>query len=203
MIEIGGFDREQAVKLPEETAPVEVRRFSDEAREALIGKGYAIYALSGQSIRALRESDRKFWSTWHRKSRYEAFETKGSMTSEVAVKPESPFIAGSNNKTLRQQEDLIAKFSTDLGKKVKGVEAIMGEAPDYVELAFTHLDATGGRLFSEKYDYNYARTKTPTVGSLVASVGRFYIVPGLHVSHWYRDRGFGDIFAFPLVVPKS
>lgn len=188
---------------PKETAPVEVRRFSDEAREALTKEGYAIYALSGQSIRSLRELDRKFWSTWHRDSQYEDFEAKGSMASEVALKPDTLFIPRSNNKTLKQQEDMIAKFSTDLGKKVKGVEAIMGEAPDYVELAFSHLEATGERLFGEKYDYNYARTKTPTVDSSVAHVGYFNAVDGLRVARWYRDYGRSVVFASPLVVPKS
>ena len=193
----------QPPRTPKETAPVEVRRFSDEAREALTKEGYVIYALSGQSIRSLRESDRKFWSTWHRDSQYEAFETMGSMASEVAVKPDALLIPKSNNKTLKQQEDLIAKFSTDLGKKIKGVEAVMGEAPDYVELAFSHLDATGDRLFGEKYDYNYARTKTPTVDSSVAYVGHFSAVHGLHVTHWNRDHGISHVFASPLVVPKS
>lgn len=186
-----------------ETTPVEVRRFSDEVRETLTKEGYAIYALSGQSIRALRELGRKFWSTWHTDSQYEAFETKGSMASEVAVKPDALFIPRSNNKTLKEQEDLIAKFSGDLGKKIKGVEAIMGEAPDYVELVFAHLDATGDRLFGEKYDYNYARTKTPTVDPYVAFVGCFDAVYGLRVGHWHRGYGNGRVFASPLVVPKS
>jgi len=188
---------------PKESAPVEVRRFSDEAREALTKEGYAIYALSGQSIRSLRESGRKLWSTWHRDSQYEAFETKGSMVSEVAVKPDALFLPESNNETLKKQEDLIAKFSTDLGKKVKGVEAIMGEAPDYVGVAFAHLDATGDRLFGEKYDHNYARTKTPTVDSNVARVGDFNAVIGLSVNRWLRDHGDSSVFASPLVVPKS
>ena len=204
-IKADGF---QDVPLPtapaaKETAPVEIKRFSDEAREALTKEGYVIYALSGQSIRGLRESGRKFWSTWHTDSQYEAFETKGSMASEVAVKPDALFIPKSNNRTLGQQEDLIAKFSLDLGKKVKGVEAIMGEAPDYVELAFAYLDATGERLFSEKYGYNYTRTKTPTVDSHVADVRNFYAGNGLQVDDWDRDRGYSSVFASPLVVPKS
>lgn len=79
----------------------------------------------------------------------------------------------------------------------------MGEAPDYVELAFAHLDATGERLFGKKYDYNYARTKTPTVDSYVAHVSYFGSVDGLRVDYWYRDDGYGDVFASPLVVPAS
>ncbi len=186
-----------------ETVPVEVRRFSDEAREALTKEGYVIYALSGQSIRSLREQGRKFWSTWHKDGQYEEFETKGSMHSEVAISPDALFIPDSNDKTLKQQENAIAKFSKELTKKIKGVEAVMGEAPDYVELAFAHLDATGDRLFGEKYDYNYARTKTPTVGSRVAGVGYFLAADGLLVGDWDRALGARRVFASPLVVPKS
>ncbi len=84
-----------------------------------------------------------------------------------------------------------------------GVEAIIGEASDYAELAFAHLDATDGKgyLFGEKYGYNYARTKTP-VGSGVAHVGDFGDVRGLGVGHWHPDNRLGRVFAVPLVVPK-
>ena len=202
-VKADGFQDIPPQQTPKETAPVEVKRFSDEAREALTKEGYVIYTLTGGSIRSQRETGRKFWSTWHKDSQYEAFETQGSMHSEVAIKPDALFIPNSNNKILKQQENLVGKFSKDLGKKVKGVEAIMGEAPDYVELAFAHLDATGDRLFGEKYGYNYARTKTPTVGPSVAVVGRFGAVAGLDVDDWDRGDGYGDVFASPLVVPKS
>lgn len=188
---------------PKEQAPTEVKRFSDEAREALTKEGYVIYELNGQSIRTQREAGRKFWSTWHADSRYADFETQSSMHSEVAVKPDQLFIEGSNNKTLKQQEALIAKYSTDLGGKVQGVEAIMGDAADYVGLTFAHLDATGERLFGEKYDYNWARTKTPTVGGGVASVGSFDADGGLRVSSWFAAGRDGFLLAAPLVVPKA
>lgn len=115
-VKLDGF---QDVPLPRAEVVTEPQRFSDESREVLTKEGYRVYTLTGQSIRTLRESGRKFWSTWHQDSQYETFETKGSLVSEVAVKPDALFIPKSNNKTLRQQEDLIAKFSTDLGKKLK------------------------------------------------------------------------------------
>jgi len=47
--------------LQKETAPVEARRFSDEAREALIKDGYVIINLTGKSIRrSHRERGFKF-----------------------------------------------------------------------------------------------------------------------------------------------
>lgn len=191
-----------------EVTPVEVKRFSDEAREALTKEGYVIYELTGQSIRNQREGGKKFWSTWHQAGEYEAFETQGSMQSEVAINPNKLFIKDSNYRTLSQQGDLITKFSRDLGKKVKGVEAVMGNASDYVGLAFAHLDETTKAenpeyLFGEKYDYNYARTKTPTVEGVVALVGYFHAVSGLDVRGWHPGHGYGSIFAAPLVVPKA
>ena len=188
---------------PKEVVPVEVRRFSDEARDALINAGYIIYALSGQSVRNHYEQGRKFSSTWHRYDQYEAFENKASMISEVAIKPRTPFIPDSNNKTQKQQEDLIIKFSNDLSVEIKGVEAIMGEAPDYVELAFAHLDSTGDRLFGENYDYNCARTKTLTSSSSGVLVGDFRDDYGLDIDTWFPDEGDTDIFAYPLIVPRN
>lgn len=184
-----------------ETTPIEVKRFSQEAREALRNQGYAVYELTGQSIASIRDSGRKLWSTWHRD--YPVFETLTSMHSEVAINPGRLFIPKSNNKTLVQQEELIARSSQDFGNRVQGVEAVMGEAPDYVDLAFTHLNATGNYLFGEKDGYNFARTKTPTVGSFIACVGDFDPADGLIVNDWHADRGNDDVFAAPLVVPKA
>ena len=97
---------------------------------------------------------------------------------------------------------MVADFSKkQFGKKVKGVEAIVGEAPDYVELVFAHLDATGVRLFGKDYDYRYTRTKTPTVGSRVADVGRFNADYGLHVDNLRRGSGNSHVWVSPLVVP--
>jgi len=187
---------------PQEIVPVEIKRFSDEAREALTKDGYVIYVLNGQSIRAHREAGKKFWSTWHEDRRYADFETQSSISSEVAINPDALFIPKSNRKKISEQQNMIVKFSTDFGKKVKGVGAVMGNAADYVGLAFAHLDATGERLFGEKYGYNWTRTKTPVEG-LVVRVGRFDAGYGLHVRRCSPDSGVSYIFAAPLVVPKA
>jgi hypothetical protein len=178
---------------------LEIKRFSKEQKEALEKQGFVIYGLTGQSIKTLRDSGHKFWSTWHKE--LPDFEALGSMHSEVAINPNKPFLPKSNNKTLAQQEDMIGKFSEELGKKVLGVKAIIGQAPDYVELAFAHLDSTKEYLFGAKNNYDYARTKTPTSSSDVAGVGSFYAVGGLAVCSWIRDRSFDIVHAAPLVVP--
>ncbi len=179
----------------------EIKRFSDEQREALKKEGYLIYGLTGQSIKTLRGAGRTFWTTWHKHSQFADFEALGSMNSEVAINPSELFLPKTNNKTLAQQEEMVDKFSQELGEKVKGVKAIIGQAPDYEELAFRHLDATQGYLFGAKYNYDYARTKTPPSGSDVAHVGRFGAVNGLRVDRWLADSGDVVIFAAPLVVP--
>lgn len=195
------FPQVATVGSSKETTPVEVRRFSDEARAALEKEGYVIDTLTGQSIASLRSAGRKFWTDWHKE--YPQFEALTSMQSEVAINPSQLFIPKSNNATLAKQEEMINKFSQELGKKVPGVDAIMGGMADYVDLAFTHLDVTGDYLFGEKYDYNWARTNTPTGGTFVAYVGNFDSAYGLYVFNWLRDRGYSAVFAAPLVVPKA
>jgi hypothetical protein len=180
---------------------VEIKRFSADQREVLEKQGFVIYGLRGRSIKILRDAGRKFWSTWHQDRQFADFEALGSMHSEVAINPSKPFLPKSNNKTLAQQEDMVGKFSEELGKKVKGVKAIIGQAPDYEELAFQHLDATKEYLFGAKDNYDYARTKTPTSGSDVAGVGCFDAVIGLGVGYWDARRGRDVVHVAPLVVP--
>ena len=177
----------------------ETKTFTQEQREALEKQGYVIYTLTGQSIKSLREAGRRFWSTWHRG---EPIEELTSIRSEVAINPNKLFLPKSNNKTLSQQEKMVAQHSARLAKKIKGVEAILGEAPDYIELVFAHLDVTGQGLFGKDYDHNYARTKTPTVDSFVAGVGNFRAGDGLCVGYWDRDYDSSCLLASPLVVPK-
>jgi len=179
-----------------ETEAPEIQRFSTEAREALEARGFVVYELTGQSIKSLRDQRHPFWSTWHKD--YPQFEALPSRKSEVAIDPSKLFIPRSNNKTLAEQLEAVRKFSD--GLNIPGVEAVLGEAADYTELAFTHLDKTGKRLFGSDYGFNYTRTQTRVEG-LVASVGDLYADHGLDVDHWYPSNRHGDLFAAPLVVP--
>ena len=176
-----------------------IQRFTSEARRALEEKGYIIYDLTGQSIKTLRNAGKPFYSTWHKD--YPNLEAIQSRLSEVAIDPKNLYLSDSNNKTLREQEVIVRKFSK--GLKIDGVEVIIGEMPDYVELVFKHFDTTGDRLFGQTYNYGYARTVTPTSGSSVASVGGFNAGCGLRVCGWVRDCGFGGLWAAPLVVPAK
>lgn len=196
--------RGKDIALP--VAEARVRRpLSSEEREALAKEGLtAVYSLTGETIADQREKGRKFW--YVAESDNNSLVAVRSLQGDVAVDPRSNkfFLPKSNNLTLDQQLEMVAEFSHKLQRRLKtdSVEAILGQAPDYTELAFLHLDATGERLFGEKYDYNYTRTVTPTVGSHVAVVGRFDADRGLVVYRWGRDDGDGLVFAVPLVVPK-
>ncbi len=99
---------------------------------------------------------------------------------------------------------MIKEFSEELAKKVKGVEAIMGQTPDYTELVLRHLWLTGDNLCSTSM--RFARTKTRVVDGIhkpifpvVNIFGDKYVnIGGLE----WNDPGYNiDIFAAPLIVP--
>lgn len=189
---------------PQEDNAVEVLeekeyiRFSEEAKEALKKKGYIIYELTGQSVKSFRDKGKKFWSSWHQNTKLEDLT---SMLCEIAINPNQLFLPNSNNKTFSQQVKLVSDFSDKLDKEVEGVKAIIGEIPDYVELAFQHLNKTGEYLFGITYKYDYVRTKTPTAGNCVADVGGFHAEGGIRIGEWGRDRPQSRLWISPLAVP--
>ena len=191
-------------RLQDPEAPVEIKRFSQEAREALEKSFFVIYGLTGQSIKTLRGNGCQFRSTWHKE--LPSFEALGSMHSEVAVNPNKLFLPKSSRKRLSQQEKMVEKFSQELGQQVQGVKAIIGQAPDYAELAFQHLNATNKYLFGAKDKYSYARTKTRTsssyVSRVVACVGNFDDADSsLYILYFHANRKFDLVHAAALVVP--
>lgn len=197
------FDRKPlpSVTIPEKPLE-EIKSFSPEQRKALEKQGFVIYALTGQSIETLRNSGRKIRPTWHRAAKCADFETLSSMRGEVAINPSKPFLPRSDRKTLAQQEKMVEKFSQKLEKKVTGVRAIIGQAPDYAELAFAHFDSTQKYLFGQRENYDYTRTKTSTGISRVAGIGNFIdLNVGLNLIEWYTDDGLAIMYAAPLVVP--
>lgn len=99
-----------------------------------------------------------------------------------------------------EQEEMVRKFSKELGGRIPGVKAIIGEAPDYIELAFRHFDKTGERLFGKRYNSDYTRTKTPTMGFDVALVGNFHDEFGLSFASRHRDSINIHLWVSPLIV---
>lgn len=187
-----------AVIVPE--APkIEITPFTQKQLKGLRKEGLLPdYNLTRKSLATLRKDGNPFWLTWHKD--YPEFEAVHSRGSAVAFNPDNPFLPGSNNKTLEQQLEMVAEYNQELQQRVPGVMAILGEAPDCAELAFTHFKQTGRYLFGSEHGYNYTRTQT-RVGCLVAVVGGFSPVGGLSVGRWNPDSRGDDLFAAPLIVP--
>lgn len=178
----------------------EVRKFSSETRKALEKEGYIVYELNGGSIKSFKESGRPFYSTWHKD--HPDIENQPSRKGEVAVNPKKLVLPNSNNKGFAKQEKMVEEFGLELARKIPGVQAIIGEGSDYVELTFLHFDKTGERLFGEMHDYSFTRTKT-LVGKGSVAVGNFSAKNGLEVflCRDPEDLRVG-IWIAPLVVPK-
>jgi len=185
------------VPLPTSETLPSIKKFSPETKEALEKLGYLIYSLTGKSIKNLKEEGMEFRRIWRRD--YPDFEALTSIRSEVAINPDELFLPKSNYKTLKRQEEMVDEFSEELTKKIQGVKAVIGQAPDYLELAFQHLDKTKDYLFGEKYHYDSARTKTPTRGSYIASIGGSGY--GWRGNSWSAGLGHFGVYAAPLVVP--
>lgn len=180
---------------PRSTEALEVTRFTPETRVELESRNYVIHELTGEWRKNLRFLGRSFWSRdLNPFSRYMA-----PRLSEVAINPDQIFLPYSNNKTLKQQQEMIDEFSDTL--QINDAKAIIGKLPDYIELVLSHLKATGERLFGEKYGYNYTKTKT-VIDWHVAVVGRFDTY-GLDVEQHTPDHHFDNVFVSPLVVPTG
>jgi hypothetical protein len=182
--------------LSENKAGVEIKRFYPMAREPLKGNGYEIYALTGESIKTLRAAGADFRSTWHKD--FSFFEGRGSMKTEVAIKPKEFFIPDSNNKSLTIQKAIVEEFSKRLSEKVPGVKGIIGHVPDYVELALKYNALTGKGLFGELYATTTSSIRKPFVDGIdVGNLdGR-----GLFIGRHLSSGNYDNVYAAPLVVP--
>ncbi|MEK7497564.1 MAG: hypothetical protein AAB656_01455 [Patescibacteria group bacterium] len=186
---------------------LEVPRFSDKDREALLKNGAVIYELTGKTIVAQQEAGERFW---YITDGGERLVKKPSRLGEVAIFPEPSefFIPGSGNKTLAEQEKLAEKDTNVLRKelKTKGIKVIIPEeASTFTGVTFKYLKETGKWLLGEDYGYNYGRTKNPTneSGSSVAIVGCANSDNGLSVGGWRRDSGSDGVRVVRLVVPSE
>lgn len=186
-----------------------VKRFSIEQGEALEKQGFVIYELKGQSQKTLKEAGCEFWSTLNNVENHD-FEELPSKRTEVAINPGSFFLPESSGKSLKEHQEMVEKYSEELGNKVAGVKAIIGDVPDYEEIAYTHLAVTkekgkdkGEYLFGEKNNYDFARTRTKTkkIGNEVAIVGFHSVERGISIDGWPADEGRNDVHAAPLIVP--
>jgi len=176
-------------------------KFTDRQKEQLKNKGYLIYPLYGQTLASLRIDEHTFSSKWHEGK---AIERLAALKTEVAIDPNNLFLKDSDRRNLWDQKAMVSKFAGEIGRVIRGVTAILGGAPDYAELAFAHLAATGVRLFGDEYHRNVTRTTTPVDSEAVVCVGPFDAKKGLRIESWEPvEREADYLWAAPLVVPAA
>lgn len=191
---------------------IQTRGFTHETLNALEKNGYPIYTLTRQSIESLQKSGRKFWSSGpdEKHPDLEQFATLTSMKSQIAINPNRLFLEDSKKwakeEYEKEQKMIVAKFLEDLAKDIPDVKVVIGEAPDYAELASVHFDATKEELFGKKHGYNLIVTKTlfdTHFDTKQVLVGDFHAEDGLFVGVLGRGRGGGrgHVMLMPLVVP--
>ncbi|MFH0936746.1 MAG: hypothetical protein V1808_00420 [Candidatus Daviesbacteria bacterium] len=187
------------------------QRFTDGERKALHELGYVVYFLSGRSINNFRQQGRSFGN----RDFLSNFEELVSRRSEIAFSPlynfsipsnlrvnPSLFLPDSEFKTYSEHLAMIKRFSENLTKgrnRIPGITAILGQAPDYIELAFLHFDTTGKYLFGPAYDHTRTLTRCE---SYIVSVGSYCNPDGVVSVTGFLPDSCGDhIQVAPLIVP--
>lgn len=194
----------ESVNYPDrEEDPVLIKKFSPEAAWGLERDGYWIGELTGKSINFWRAAGKPFHSTWHQD--HPGFEATTSRKSQVAINPRQLFLPESYGMALDEIERLVEKRNLQLQKRIEGVEMIVGEAPDYVELAFTYSDDDPEtRLFGRKYGHGITRTRTVLEDyDAQIFVGDYNEKQGLFIGQCIMTYcSHPDMAVFPLIVPK-
>lgn len=147
---------------PERRLPPGAPRFSAEETKALKDIGIVVYESTGKSLAGLVEEGNNIFPDYRWSFHPEA-RNFPSRVGEVGFNADNPFLAETNNMSLKDQLRAIARLDKKLEKDLPGVSVIMGYAPDYAELAFKHFRETGRYLFGPEHKYPLIRTQTPTI----------------------------------------
>lgn len=199
--------------LPTGEAPFKIKGFLRKDEMSLRKKDFQIFTLTGQSIKSIRSTYDYDPGDLLRVDSYIVDRNlieDLSQFSEVAIDPSQLYLPDSNNLSLAEQKKIILKHSKTLQTNLQtnDVEAVMLEAPDYIDLFYSVPKEVREMLFGKLNEYRSARTPTkvrlidtlPESYTEVASVGQ-YNGEGLHVSHTTADKGYPHLFAFPVIVP--
>jgi hypothetical protein len=175
--------------------------FTSEQRQKLHDKGYVICALTGQSLKSLRETGPGYLpnSYVHRGHQYD---TEESMHSEVAFHP-TEFQLPESYGTLDEQSSLVSNFSMDIQKEIPGVKAIIGRLPDYLELAVGMIEQETDESVPRGFFRFYDTSTTTRVGidRVMMVYMKQYYNPEVHMYDNILPRG--EINVAPLIVPDS
>lgn len=198
--------------------PDDITKFSPEAQRAIEKAHLSIFILTGKSINDLREAGVPIVPQWPNQEHLETLPSRRSQVTVENLYPEYTF-----NKPMTEQQMLIERYSKRLSERIPDVEAVIGDAPDYVELNTLWIEKYGTPLFEfdvtlnnltilPKFirrlhlfkDHVVTRTATPLKsprGSFVAAVT--YYNGMHHVEGWPREQDLHICGVTPLIFPKK
>ena len=173
-------NQDRDFSLPFSENPI-LKPFTLAEKKALGRNGHLIYPFSFQTIGTQIHTGKPFWYLFNGVD--QQFKEVSSMVGEVAFipNPKRFYLPGSDYKTFDEQTELIEEYGRVLREGLglpDHIKAVMGQASDYAQLAFRHLEATERYLFGKRYGYYLAQSRTPTGSVGIASVGRFDINEG-------------------------
>ncbi len=125
---------------------------------------------------------------------------------EVFINPKAVRIEGSNRLSTNEHKKRITEAETKFKEQLpEGVRRFVGlhmvDPSTMSQLEDKYMDANNGALLLPDF---FARTDVQTVQGGVALVGRFDPSDQRGIVDWYRDRGYGDVFAVPVgVLPRK
>lgn len=172
------------------------KRFSEEQRRALEERSFVVFDVGGKTLESLKHSGVYFWSEWHKGDILERLTTGAS---EVAVNTSTPFLRGSEGKTVTEQSIIASKYSDEISKGIPGVRAVIGSAVDYMAIEAKFKGLTGRSVFRTGSSNNYATTVNSFNGHQLFA-GEFY--DGSSVVSYRFGETYSDIKVMPLVVPN-
>ncbi len=129
--------------------------FSEHQKKTLEKQGYAIYQLSGLSLKQMLD-DHSVVRTWNKE---DLNEKEISFKGEVAVNPYRIEIRDTSGKDFKAQKHIFNNFKTKLEKQLPGVTAKMLSLADCIDLELAHK-SEHGRGILDRYYIGGVRTTT-------------------------------------------
>lgn len=185
----------------EQSAP---KKFTEEARKSLEKKGFLIYELTGKTLSELEELGIRIAGEWWEEE--QSLTGKTSRKSEVAITPEFYLFPDHFNPsrmfTFAEKQQAVEKFSNSLsrrifGKGIKGVEAVIGEIPDYAELILQTKDKKS--MFSKDVGGIYTNTNIDEENKFWIMLDKGIVIIG-KVGN-IHSKQFAPVA--PLIVPSN
>lgn len=187
-----------------------IKEFTAETKILLAQEGLTvILPLNRLTLVQLRTEGRPFYGDFILEPDIENLPSRGS---EAAINPHRIYLPNSHEKTFPEQVKMLAEYNRVLQGRVPGVEAIIGEVPDYSEFFFRYLDLTGETIpphDDEAGCIGYVQTATVregpgrkrrfAVGGLSAEDRKL----GFHIPEDDSSYNRHGINLLPLIVPKA